>query len=252
MEGLGIPQAKRNARFHAPRGCAVGGGKGEVTFDGLSAGRTHGGRIDRPATVLSPKSRADVSVVPLRAWQVSLTHSEKEIFVWVGEGLVGLGMVGQDCRNRHLDVRKVERQACGARGWTTMSGEVRSRAGDSVAFCMAWTALAKYKKFEEVKSHKRPGAGNGGGEKKKECGKRILKILDPMCGVGTFLSAAACVANKLNFGLVRAPCVCLICLSKQTCMTNFHQQVMGCDADEVSIDVAESNLRYLADGAGDD
>ncbi|EKX43939.1 hypothetical protein GUITHDRAFT_110048 [Guillardia theta CCMP2712] len=138
-----------------------------------------------------------------------LSSLPREIFVWVGKTMVCMGRMSPQCRCRHLDVRK---------------GDVRSRADDSVAFCMAWVALAKFRMLDSVKSHKRHD-GSGRGATEKHGRKRDVHILDPMCGVGTFLCATAVVANKLKFGL----------------------EVIGCDAEQVSIDVAKGNLTWLAD-----
>lgn len=111
---------------------------------------------------------------------------------------------------------------------------------------MAWVALAKFKMLNSVKSHKRHD-GSGRGATEKHGRKRDVHILDPMCGVGTFLCATAVVANKLKFGLVRTV------KHSEPPLHRSHdgdvcQEVIGCDAEQGSIDVAKGNLTWLADG----
>ena len=126
---------------------------------------------------------------------VSLSKFTHELRAYAADGLFAFGFSDIACRSdrRGLDIDKAH---------------VASRADDAVAVGLAWVAMAHFLDLpgpvrDSTSARHLPGEsvqggcvergeGGGGGLKMGE-----LKVLDPMCGVGTYLCAAAFVADCL-------------------------------------------------------
>ena len=154
---------------------------------------------------------------------VSLTQYVKELCVWVSHDMFALGF---------SPARRSTRSMCIDKG-----PDVRSRADDATAVCMAWLGLAHalalpgpiLRRWHEDKKTTHPTPSNDqpfspacfphSGSDAAGGATSSLHVLDPMCGVGTCLFAAAFVAQQLGLAA----------------------QIRGCDVSEQSIHMARHN-----------
>jgi len=121
---------------------------------------------------------------------VSLVHYTRELRVWVGDGILVLGFSPDRKHCSNLSVEK---------------GEVLSRADDAVSVCIAWIGVSHALALRGPVLD-RWSACPAGYEEANASGQARepstpLHVLDPMCGVGTYLFAAAKVAQDLNIAM---------------------------------------------------
>jgi SAM-dependent methyltransferase len=164
--------------------------------------------------------------------EVSLIHYKKELRVWVGGRIMALGFTATLGATPSLAVGK---------------GAVLSRADDAVSVGVAWLGFshalalpgpvlrrASLAGLTEKEARRRSGhltsprsgaspdlsqvaPGGGAGSRRGS----VLRVLDPMCGVGTYLFGAALVADRLGVSL----------------------EVKGRDVSSDSVDMARNNAR---------
>ena len=153
--------------------------------------------------------------------EVSLLHYKKELRVWVGGRIMALGFTATLGATPSLAVDK---------------GALLSRADDAVSVGMAWLSLSHALALPgPVLSHASPASPRSGAAKEQrqvapggEAGAwrgSALRVLDPMCGVGTYLFGAALVADRLGVLL----------------------EVKGRDVSSDSVDMARNNARVHLD-----
>ena len=154
---------------------------------------------------------------------VSLSNYVNELCVWVGENILALGFMSPRCGARDLHQEKTK----GGGGLSVEKGTVVSRADDAVSVCMAWIGLSHALALSGPVLDRSPGLASAQEPGRKVCagipGEGILQVLDPMCGVGTYLFGAATVADTLGIDVM----------------------LHGCDVSSESIEMACVNAQVL-------